>query len=303
MNGDDMTKLRGQSPEFLRVLHTARILATTETPVLIIGEQGVGKETLAREIHRSSGQRGRPFFNLICAGLTGDALTGMADESSSDGPLATGGTLYFNEIGDLSTEGQAKLFNLTEQIANRLGGAPSVRLIASSSRDLRALVDQGVFREDLYFRLYVVPLELPPLRHRGGDVAFLLKQFTVDMARAYGRKAPAYSVSAKNLLKAYHWPGNLRELRNFCERMVLLFPGATVQPENLPIEIRRGRGTGTRSPGFLLPDGGIDLFSLEADMIGQALRMAGGNRSKAARLLGLSRDTLLYRMQKYAIKA
>ena len=302
MNADESTKLRGQSPEFLRVLHTARILAATETPVLIIGEQGVGKETLAREIHRSSRQRGRPFYNLVCAGLSGEALSPLADETVPDGPLATGGTLYFKEIGDLSAEGQAQLFNLTERIANRSGDS-TPRLIASSSRDLRALVDEGRFREDLYFRLYVVPLELPPLRQRGGDVAFLLKQFTVDMARAYGRKAPAYSVTAKNLLKAYHWPGNLRELRNFCERMVLLFPGATIQPENLPIEIRRGRGNEARVPGFLLPDGGIDLFSLEADMIGQALRMAGGNRSKAARLLGLSRDTLLYRMQKYAIKA
>jgi len=130
----------------------------------------------------------------------------------------------------------------------------------------------------------------------------LIKRFSSDLARQYRRKAPNYSVTARNLLKAYSWPGNVRELRNFCERMVILFAGQTVQPENLPQEIRQGQVQGIEYTNFRLPKEGIDLQALEGDMIRQALTMAGGNRSKAARLLKVSRDTLLYRIQKHAIE-
>ena len=295
-------KLRGQSPEFLRVVHAARIIATTDTTVLITGEQGVGKEMLAREIHRSSRHRGQPFENIFCAGLKNEALSAVLTAGGDDHRSVSGGTVYFSEISDLSAEGQALLLNLIEGLAVRPRGCPDLRLIASSSRDLHALVEQGLFREDLYFRLYVVPLEVPALSARDGDIALLLKQFTADMSRRHGRKTPVYSVTSRNLLKAYRWPGNVRELKNFCERMVILFAGTTVQPDSLPIEIRRGAGSQRRAVDFLLPEQGIDLSSFEADIIGQALRMTGGNRSKAARLLGLTRDTLLYRIQKHAIK-
>jgi DNA-binding NtrC family response regulator len=130
----------------------------------------------------------------------------------------------------------------------------------------------------------------------------MVKRMTSDIARAHGRRAPSYSVSARNLMKAHHWPGNIRELRNFCERMVILMAGAAVQPEDLPDEVRRGAGGKQGAFGFLLPEDGVDLQAFEADVIRQALGMSGGNRSRAARLLRISRDTLLYRIQKHALK-
>lgn len=298
MNGDVNNRLYGQSPGFLRAVHAARILGTADAPVLITGEAGVGKEALAREIHRSGRWRARPFVRLACAELTGETLAGLLRDP---GGAASAGVLYFSEVADLSADAQAQLLALADRLDGRPpGGAP--RLIASTSRDLPGLAEQGRFRKDLYFRLNVVPLEVPPLRERAGDVALLLKLITCDVARAHGRRAPGYSVTAKNLLKAYRWPGNVRELRNLCERMVLLHAGERVQPEDLPAGIRR-RGDERRGmPLFRLPEGGVDFFSLEADLIRQALEMAGGNRSKAARLLGLSRDTLLYRIQKHAIE-
>jgi DNA-binding NtrC family response regulator len=164
------------------------------------------------------------------------------------------------------------------------------------------LVTKGGFREDLFYRLYVVPLDVPPLRERPDDLVLLLKHFSREISLLYKRPAPRYSVSARNLLKAYDWPGNLRELHNLCERMVILMAGRIVQPENLPLEIRCGKSSRQTGSLFALPAGGVDLLAMEGEMIRQALGMAGGNRSKAARLLRLTRDTLLYRIQKHNIQ-
>lgn len=300
-------EILGQSPELMRVLNAARMAACTGANMLILGETGNGKEMLAREIHNVSPRRNGAFVALNCAlvdeGALEAQLLGRADESQAqDGQIrdASGGTLFLGEVGELSVGAQARLLHFLE-----CRGAPGhldVRIIASNSKDLYAQVRAGAFREDLYFHLNVVPLEVPPLRERGDDIVLMLKRFTAEFARAHGRRAPNYSVSVRRVLKGYHWPGNVKELRNFCERMAILMPGKTIQPENLPLEIRRVPAEQDTGKAFVLPQEGIDLSALEVNMIRQALGMSGGNRSKAARLLGLSRDTLLYRIQKHAIE-
>ncbi|MES9956372.1 MAG: sigma 54-interacting transcriptional regulator [Sedimenticola sp.] len=291
---NDYNRLIGNSPAFMRTLHAARMVASTHAPVMIIGERGTGKEQLAREIHRVGRRRDMPFTMISCAGLT----EAQFEKALPDGGVGDG-TLFLDEIPELPAASQGRLMHFLETSAE---SGHDVRVIASTSQDIHGLVESGDFREDLYYRLHVVPLEMPPLRERRDDIVLLLKQLTAELARQHGRKVPAYSVSARNLLKDYAWPGNVRELRNFCERMVVLHGGGKVQPEDVPVEIRRGKGQRMGEGRFVLPEGGIDLASMEGDMIVQALEMAGGNRSKAARLLGLTRDTLLYRIQKHAIQ-
>jgi DNA-binding NtrC family response regulator len=301
MNSETV-KLVGNAPEFLRALHAGRMVAVTDAPVLILGERGTGKEVLAREIHQNSRRSAHRFSVLNCAGVSDDffesAIQQGNEAAGCAGELfaqARGGTLFLDEVGELSAVSQGKLVRLIREYA---GG---VRVIASSSKDLHELVDRGEFRQDLYYSINIVPLELPSLRERVEDVVLLLKQFSGELGHQYGRKTPRYSVTTRNLLKAYHWPGNVRELRNFCERMVILMAGKTVQPEDLPMEMRRKPGPSTVTE-FLLPENGVDLQQLEVSLIKQAVEATGGNRSKAARLLNISRDTLLYRMQKYAIE-
>lgn len=297
----------GQSPEFMRVLNAARMVACTAANVLITGEIGCGKESLAREVHSISPRRAAPFVSLDSALISEQMLetqllgyAGAGQDEEQTIRAAEGGTLFLSEVGELSLAAQARLLSFLEARGGK--GRLDVRIIAGSSRDLYAQVQEGSFREDLFFHLNVVPLEVPPLRERGDDVVLMLKRFTADYARAHGRRAPNYAMSVRRVLKSYQWPGNIRELRNFCERMVILMPGKAIAVENLPMEIRRGKLGEEESRTFVLPKEGVDLTALEGDVIRQALGMSGGNRSKAARLLGLSRDTLLYRIQKHAIK-
>ena len=294
--------LLGASPHFLRTLNAARMVAGTDTPVLITGERGTGKEMLAREIHAVS-QWNRGAFHVInCTGVSGPEFQLELDRVGGNQEPKGGGTLFLDEVGELLPDAQQLLLHLLDSqgLAPRQAGRS--RIIVSSSLDLRQLVEAGDLREDLYYRLYVVPLEVPSLRDRQEDIVLLLKRFSSEFTRLHNRRTPRYSVTARNLLKRYPWPGNVRELRNFCERMVILMAGQIIQPENLPQEIRRGPEQKRDNPRFLLPAEGINLMELESDVIRQALGLSGGNRSKAARLLGISRDTLLYRIQKHAIE-
>lgn len=295
--------LLGSNPEFLRLMHTMKMVAATDASVVISGEKGVGKTALAKEIHASSRRRNLPFVPVNCAGISDSAFasifsdTGQREKSGSAG-ISHGGTLFLDEVGELSYRSQSLLLHFLETA----DGERDLRLLSSSSRDLLELVTDCRFREDLFYRLHVVPLNLPPLRERPEDLIILLKHFSREISLAYKRSAPHFSVTARNLLKAYNWPGNLRELRNLCERMVILMAGKIIQPENLPIEIRRGGTNRKKDALFALPADGLDLLAMEGDMIRQALDMSGGNRSKAARLLRLTRDTLLYRIQKHKIE-
>ena len=274
-------KMIGQSAEFLRVVHAARMVAATDVSVMLSGDRGTGRETLAREIHELSLRRHQQFVDVNCALL----------EDFAETQEAVGGTLFMDDVGQLKPQLQSDLLALMEK-------GVDIRIIASAEKELVDKVQQGVFREDLYYRLNVVPLEVPSLKERAGDIPLLLKAFVKEFARQHGRRAPLFSAGANNLIKAHSWPGNIRELRNFAERMVILLPGQTIQPENMPGEMKQPSRSGKL---FELPESGVDLNGLEADILRQALSLAGGNRSKAARLLKISRDTFLYRLQKFAI--
>lgn len=311
------TSLLGNSPEFNSVIRSAKIIAATDVTVLLLGESGTGKELLAQALHQDSPRRDAPFITINCAALPENlveselfghrkgAFTGAVEGQSGRLRAAEGGTVFLDEIGELPLAIQAKLLRFLESGECQAVGenAPhkvDVRVVAATNRDLFSLVNQGLFREDLYYRLNVVPLELPPLRQRRGDVALLVERLTAQLAGQYNLEAPRYSNKALTRLEGYAWPGNIRELRNFCERMVVLLNGRTIEVENLPQEIAHQQSVAKHKP-FTLPDNGIRLEELEQEMIRQALERTRGNRSRAARLLGLSRDTLLYRIKKYAL--
>jgi DNA-binding NtrC family response regulator len=221
---------------------------------------------------------------------------------------AHGGTLFLDEIGELPLAVQAKLLRFLESGEYQPVGhsgclRADVRVIAATNRDLAGEVSAGRFREDLFYRLNVVPLALPPLRERDGDIVELLHYHTAQAAERYSLDTPRYSTQALRQLRGYAWPGNVRELRNLCERLVILCGGREIGLDNLPQEIRQPQTAATQGRGsFHLPPEGVRLDEVEVTLIRQALQKTGGNRSRAARLLGLTRDTLLYRLKKYAIE-
>jgi transcriptional regulator with PAS, ATPase and Fis domain len=311
--------LIGESPELGAVVRAAQLAAVTDVMILILGESGTGKELLAQAAHRESRRAAAPFVPVNCAtlpealaeselfGHRRGAFTGAVADKPGRIQAAAGGTLFLDEVGELPLCLQAKLLRFLESgechtVGSARASRVDTRVIAATNRDLHGEVRAGRFREDLYYRLNVVPLELPPLRQRTGDLDLLLGSLTARLARQHNLDAPRYSLEAVEHLQRYAWPGNVRELRNFCERMLVLFSGRAVRLENLPVEIR-SPAAADASNGFRLPDAGIHLGELEADMIRQALSKTRGNRSKAARLLGVSRDALLYRLKKYAIEA
>ncbi len=311
--------LYGRSPQLQEVTRAAGLVACTDVTVLITGESGTGKELLARAIHQESPRHNGPFVCVNCGSLSqdlaestlfghrkGSFTTALRDHEGHVG-AAEGGTLFLDEVGELGAGIQAKLLRFLESGESQALGAAqprtaNVRIIAATNRNLAREVAGGSFREDLFYRLNVIPLEMPPLRARSGDIDLLLEHFTAELAERHCLAVPVYTTATAELVRRYAWPGNVRELRNFCERMVVLFAGRTTAPENLPAELR-GQGAARARAGFRLPAGGIRLDELEQDLIRQALERTAGNRTRAARLLGLTRDTLLYRLKKYAIQA
>ncbi len=268
------------SAKFQQQLNTSRMVAASDAPILISGESGSGRATLARDIHRHSRRRHQPFRMLE----RGTTLEGDLD-----------GTLFVPEVQLLGGDEQLALRRWFDQA----GESQRPRLVASATEDLHLKVEAGEFSADLYYRLAVVPLQVPALRERREDLIPLLKGLTARFARQSQVAAPTFPLATRNRLKGHAWPGNLRELRNFCERMVLIHPGEKVTPAMLPPEMQPAEKR--QGPLFVLPSEGIDLTRLEAEVIRQALEMASGNRSRAARLLGISRDTLLYRLRKHAL--
>lgn len=312
----------GEAPCFEATLRAANLIAATDATLLIHGESGTGKELLAHNVHENSKRASRPFVSINCAALPEQlaeselfghrkgAFTGAHANYEGRIRAAEGGTLFLDEIGELSLTIQAKLLRFLESgecqaIGQSAAHHCDVRLIAATNRDLFNMVQAGQFREDLYYRLNVVPLEMPALRERITDLKLLLQFFTKQFSDVHKLQAPIYSKTAFKLLQQYYWPGNVRELRNFCERMLILFSGRQIESQNLPQEIINPHHAlpAKSSDGFILPDDGFKLEELEIDIIKQALQKARGNRSRAARLLGLTRDTLLYRIKKYAISS
>jgi DNA-binding NtrC family response regulator len=311
--------LTGESPVMQAVVRAATMVAATDVNVLLLGETGTGKERLARAIHGESPRATAPFIPVNCASLPESlaesllfghrrgAFTSAVQDHDGYLAAAHGGTLFLDEVAELPLPVQAKMLRFLESGESLTVGSTQprqldVRILAATNRDLAAAVRLGQFRGDLFYRLHVVPLELPPLRERPGDLERLLVQMTAELSAHHQIPAPQYSREALRLLLGYAWPGNVRELRNFAERMLVLLAGQTITPFNLPREMRDPAGPAARSgPDYRLPPEGVRLDDLEADVIRQALERTQGNRSRAARLLGLTRDTLLYRIKKYAI--
>jgi Nif-specific regulatory protein len=289
-----------------------RVAGSTAT-VLLLGETGTGKEITARQIHHASPRKKRPFIAINCAALPETlleselfghekgAFTGAHAEKMGRFEMAGGGTLFLDEIGDISLSTQVKLLRvLQEKEFVRVGGtrtvSTDVRIIAATNRDLRLGMEKGTFREDLYYRLNVFPIELPPLRQRREDIPLLLEHFIEVAATQLMCAKPTVSDEAMALLASYNWPGNIRELQNVTERAVLLTDGAPVSAAHLPREIagEHTASTDTKAES--------SLWGYEKAMIVKSLRENGWNQSKAARSLGISRDNLRYRIKKYEIK-
>jgi len=307
----------GQSPALDSLIRSARLVASTDVTVLLKGETGTGKEILATAIQKQSPRANKAFITLNCAALPESlieselfghkkgAFTGAIANTQGLLQAADGGTLFLDEINSLPVAIQAKLLRFLESgeclaVGDVSSYKVDVRVIAATNADILQQIDAGEFRRDLYYRLNVVPLELPSLSQRTEDIEHLIKHFLAIFADTYSIVAPKFSKSALKILKAYSWPGNIRELRNLCERLSILLAGRTIEPENLPLEFIR-TGDTAKTTGFTLPETGLELDALEANLIHQALNRTQGNRSKSARLLGLSRDTLIYRMQKHGV--
>jgi DNA-binding NtrC family response regulator len=305
--------LIGQSAEIQAVIRSAQIVAATDVTVLIEGDTGTGKELMAKAIHTCSNRADKKFITLNCAALPEalaeselfghkkGAFTGAINDQLGYAKQAEGGTLFLDEISELSLAIQAKLLRFIEYgECQRVGDSNpqriDVRLVAASNCDLQKRVKAGLFREDLYYRLKVVPLELPTLQQRGKDITVLAKHFINDFSNQHNLAKPKLTTAALKQMLTYSWPGNVRELRNMCERLVVLLPGKEITEKNLPLEAQK-----TENKGFVLPLEGIDLEYIENDLMRQALDASRGNKSRAARMLGISRDAFLYRLKSRAI--
>jgi len=288
--------------------------------VLLRGESGTGKDLVARAIHARSDRWDRPFLQINCTALPEHlveselfghergAFTDARERKKGLAELADGGTLFLDEIGDMPRAAQAKLLSFLEDSKfKRVGGTADVtvdvRLLAATNRDLEAAIAERSFRGDLFYRLNVIPIFLPPLRERPEDVAPLAEHFAAQLARDLKRDVPRISPAAMAVLEAYAWPGNVRELRNVLERALILEETAEIRPEHLAAELRTMRGRPrTEAPlGLQLPAEGLVLADVEVELIRQALRRTGDNVTQAATLLGVTRDTLRYRIEKHGL--
>lgn len=310
----------GSSPPIMKVHETVRKIAETDAAtVLIEGESGVGKELVARSIHYQSQRGERPFMEIDCSALPEtlieSELFGHEKGAFTDAKtpkkglleLADGGSAFLDEIGDMTLPTQAKILRVIEtKIFKKVGGTRdiqvNIRIIAATNKSLGDLTQKGKFREDLYFRLKVIPIYIPPLRERKGDIPLLTKHFIELFNREFRKNVRGLSPEAEKLLLSYHWPGNVRELKNVIERAVLLEAHDVLLPEHLSLESRTEadiRTSQASSAGLQLPEGGISLEDAEKHLLTQALDKASGNQTQAAKLLNISRDTLRYRMKKH----
>lgn len=295
------------------LLDTARRAANSEATVLIAGESGTGKEVLARLIHQHSPRAQGPMVAVNCAaipetlleselfGHVKGAFTGAVSNRKGRFQAAAGGTLFLDEIGELRLDLQAKLLRaIQERVVSPVGAdapeAVDVRLIAASNRDLYAAIGQGTFREDLYYRLGVIVLPLPPLRERREDIPGLVSHFLLKVGAPAGVR---FSAEALARLKAHPWPGNIRELQNIVERAVILRRGLLIEADELQLAACPQPATENGIPE--IPDEGLSLEAVEQGLIKKALAKAGGNRSEAARLLKIPRHVLIYRLEKFKI--
>jgi two-component system, NtrC family, response regulator PilR len=316
----------GSSDPMIAVFQLIETIAPTSSTVLITGDSGTGKELVARAIHFNSQRRDKPFVALNCGALSETlldselfghvrgAFTGADSNKKGLIEVAEKGTIFLDEIGEMSQLVQVKLLRiLQERKFRRLGGTDEVdadiRIIAATNRDLAKMVAEGRFREDLFYRINVIPLRLPPLRDRRDDIPLLAEHFAARFAAQMGKKIGGISGGAMSLLQAYPWPGNIRELENAMERAVALERTPSILSESLPELVRSGShavvaAATQKAAGF--PDVGFDLEQhvqhIEREYIAEALRRAGGVKVKAAELLGMSFRSFRYYTKKYDLK-
>jgi Nif-specific regulatory protein len=311
----DLRRLIGHSHAMQRVYEAVAQAAPSSTTVLIRGESGTGKELVAHALHYNSPRAAKPFIKVSCGALPENlieselfgyepgAFTDARHQKKGRFELAHGGTLFLDEVGELSPATQVKLLRvLQEREFERLGGVSpvkvDVRLIAATHRDLEAAVKAGTFREDLYYRLQVFEVFMPPLRERQADILLLADHFVEKVAAAQGKDVRRISTSAIDMLAAYHWPGNVRELENAIERAVLVCEGGVIHAHHLPPSLQTAEVSGTL-PGTGL---GEAVAAFERDLLQDALKSARGNRSRAARLLQTTERILNYKVQKYGLE-
>ena len=312
------TEIISQSAQMQEVLSTASRVAQTHAPVLIRGESGTGKELIARAIHFNSPRSGKPFIAVNCAALNDNlleselfghekgAFTGAEKQRRGRFELADGGTIFLDEIGDISPATQVRLLRvLQEQQFERLGGSETisvdVRVVAATNKNLETAITEGKFREDLFYRLNVVSVEIPGLRHRREDISLLLDHFLLRFTKEHKRKKLTYSKEAWEQLIRYDFPGNVRELENIVQRSVIFSRGELITTDDLPVVVR---GASHESSQKKEDTGSFpeQIEKLEKDLIFEALRVNGNNQSKAAELLGLSERNLRYRLKKWGVK-
>ncbi len=308
------TNIIGNSKPMQEVYELIHRVAATKATVLILGESGVGKELVASAIHYNSPSAQGPFVKFNCAALPESiveselfghekgAFTGAVAQRKGRFELADGGTIFLDEVGELSLTMQAKLLRiLQEKTFERVGGVREVkvdlRIIAATNRNLAEMVEKGTFREDLFYRLHVFPITIPPLRDRASDVILLADHFVAHFSTDMGKEVKRISTPALNMLMAYHWPGNVRELEHVIERSVILSDDGVIHGYNLPPSLQTSAETGT-SFGCGLE---AKLQAVEYEMIVEALKTHRGNTTEAAKELGLTRRILGLRMEKHAI--
>jgi DNA-binding NtrC family response regulator len=311
----------GVSPLMKDVFSTVeKVAASKFTTVLLQGESGTGKDLMARTIHSLSDRNQAVFLDINCSafpeslleselfGHERGAFTGAGSTKKGLFELANGGTIYLDEIGDMPLTLQGKLLKAIEtKRFRRVGGTVEiqvdVRIIAATNKDLQAEVDAQRFRNDIFYRLQVIPIRIPPLRERTEDIPSLIEFFIEKFNAEFKKNVEGVSPEALALLRNYPWPGNVRELKNIIERVLILETSERIEIENLPPEITN---YSEAKPAAKLvdhfPAGGLSLEEVEKDLISQALARANGNQSRAAELLGISRDTLRYRIQKFGLK-
>ncbi|MFA6958093.1 MAG: sigma 54-interacting transcriptional regulator [Thermoanaerobaculia bacterium] len=314
----------GESAGWRDVLKQVGQVAGADTTVLITGESGTGKEIVSRLIHEGSARAGNAFVAVNCAALPEQlleselfghekgAFTGAVSTKIGRLEQAAGGTLFLDEIGEMSPLVQAKLLRvLQEREFQRVGGTrvikANVRVLSATNRDLVKAIGRGEFRDDLYYRLNVFEIAIPPLRNRADDIPALAAAFVDELGRTMGRPAAGISRDAHEWLLSYPWPGNVRELRNAIERAILLCDGGLITRDHLPAPVRRpglgGNGSFDSDPAAPLPAGGVSLDEVERGLVERALRDAAGNKSRAARLLGISRAQLYSRLERHGISS
>jgi two-component system NtrC family response regulator len=299
------------------VIELAAQVSRRDSTVMLTGESGTGKELFAKAIHQNSLRAGKPFVTVNCGALPETlaeselfghrkgSFTGATADRAGKFEAANEGTVFLDEVGELTAPLQVKLLRVIQEREVDKIGSPhpvkvNVRILAASNRNLKNLVDDGDFREDLYYRLSVVTIEVPPLRERRDDVPLLTRHFLTQYASRYGIPGLSVPEDAMDKMVQYNWPGNVRELQNVIERLALMAKDNLIHVEALPEEIRRAESR-VASIGLKLPDEGIDLEEVEKEILLRALEKHGWNQTHAAKYLNISRKTLIYRMEKFAL--